>query len=94
VQADGEPILEEARSISNGLWHMVGLAHNAAETLESRVEYEDLDGLAEVVEVREVLERLQTLGHVRPFVPVQKPAVRSCGAPLTLQSLASSLAGL
>jgi hypothetical protein len=63
---------------------MVGLAHNAAETLESRVEYEDLDGLAEVVEVRKVLERLQTLGHVRPFLSVQKPAVRSGGAPRAL----------
>jgi hypothetical protein len=61
VEADRELILEDARSISDGLWRMVRLAHNAAEMLDARIDGEGLDGLAEAVEVREALERLQTL---------------------------------
>ena len=37
------------------------LAQDAAESLDVRIEDEDLDGQAEVVEVREALERLQAL---------------------------------
>jgi hypothetical protein len=40
---------------------MAQLAQNAAESLDSRIEEENLDGLAEAVEVREALERLQAL---------------------------------
>jgi hypothetical protein len=55
VQPDPE-LLEDARSIREALWRMTRLAHNAAETLDARIEDADLDGLAEVVEVREALE--------------------------------------
>jgi hypothetical protein len=43
---------------------MAQLAQDAAETLDNRIEDEDLDGLdglAEAVEVREALERVQAL---------------------------------
>jgi hypothetical protein len=56
-----ELMLEDARSISQGLWRMAQLAQDAAESLDARIEVEDLDGLVEAVEVREVLERLQVL---------------------------------
>jgi hypothetical protein len=56
-----ELLLEDARSISEGLWRMPRLAHDAAETLDERVEDEELDGLAEAVEMREALERMQSL---------------------------------
>jgi hypothetical protein len=59
VQPDPELMLEGARSIREGLWRMAHLAQDAAEMLDSRIEDEDLDGLAEAVEVREALERLQ-----------------------------------
>jgi hypothetical protein len=61
VQPDRELMLEDARSIREGLWRMAQLVQDAAEALDSRIEYEDLDGLAEAVEVREALERLQAL---------------------------------
>jgi hypothetical protein len=54
-------MLEEARSIQEGLWRMAQLAQDAAETLDTRIEDEDLNGMAEIVEVREALERLQDL---------------------------------
>jgi hypothetical protein len=40
---------------------MAQLAQDAAEALDGRIEVEDLDGMEEAVEVREVLERVQTL---------------------------------
>jgi hypothetical protein len=40
---------------------MAQLAQDAAETLDTRIEDEDLNGMAETVEVREALERLQDL---------------------------------
>jgi hypothetical protein len=40
---------------------MAQLAQDAAETLDEKIEDENLDGLAEAVEVRETLERMQTL---------------------------------
>ena len=56
-----ELLLEDARSISGGLWRMIWLAQEAAEALDSRIENEHLDGLVEAVEVRKTLERMQTL---------------------------------
>ena len=53
-----ELLLEDARSISGGLWRMIWLAQEAAEALDSRIENEDLDGLVEAVEVRKALERM------------------------------------
>jgi hypothetical protein len=53
--------LEDARSIREGLWHIAQLVQDAAEALDSRIEEEDLDGRTEAVEVRETLERLQTI---------------------------------
>ena|SRR5829696_299702 len=61
VEFERELILEDARSIREGLWRMAQLAQDAAESLDVRIEDEDLDGQAEVVEVREALERLQAL---------------------------------
>jgi valyl-tRNA synthetase len=61
MEADGELMLEDARSIREGLWRMARYVQDAAEALGSRIEDEDLDGLAEAVEVREALERLQAL---------------------------------
>jgi hypothetical protein len=40
---------------------MARLAQDAAEALDARIEGEDLDGLAEAIEVREALERVQNL---------------------------------
>ena len=61
MDSNPELRLEDARSISEGLWRMAQLAQDAAETLNSRIEDEDLEGLTEAVEVRETLERMQTL---------------------------------
>jgi hypothetical protein len=61
VEAERELILEDARSISDGLWRMAHFAQDAAESLDARIEDEDLTGMVEAVEVREVLERLQDL---------------------------------
>ena len=44
-----------------GLWRMARLAQEAAESLDARIEDENLTGMVEAVEVREVLERLQAL---------------------------------
>ena len=60
METDRELMLEGARSISQGLWRIAHLAQDAAESLDARIE-EDLDGLAEAVEVREALERLQAI---------------------------------
>ena len=64
MDSERELILEDARSILAGLWRMTGLAQETAEVLNRRIEDEDLDGLSETVEVREVLERLQILSVV------------------------------
>jgi hypothetical protein len=61
VEADRELILEDARSIQEGLWRIARYAQDAAESLGARIEDEDLGGMAEAVEVRETLERLQAL---------------------------------
>ena len=61
MEADRELILEDARSISDGLWRLARLAQDAAELLDARIEDEDLDGANESAELREVLEHLQTL---------------------------------
>ena len=61
MEAERELILEYARSIGQGLWRIAHQAQDAAESLDARVETEDLDGLVEAVEVREALERLQTI---------------------------------
>ncbi len=61
MEPDSELRLEDVRSIREGLRRMARIAKNAAEALDSRIEDEDLDGLAEAVEVREALERVQSL---------------------------------
>ncbi len=61
MESDRDLMLEDARSISEVLWRMAQLAQDAAETLDTRIEDEDLDGRAEAVEVREALERLQAI---------------------------------
>ncbi len=61
MESDCELILEDARPISEGLWRMAQLAQDAAETLDARIEDENLDGGTEAVDVREALERVQAL---------------------------------
>ena len=61
MEADRKLILEDACSIREGLWRMARLAQDAAELLDAKIEDEDLDGKTEVEELREALERLQTL---------------------------------
>lgn len=61
LEADRELMLEDARSICEGLWRMARYAQEAAESLNLRMEQETLDGRAEAVEVREALEQLHTL---------------------------------
>ena len=60
VDSDRELMLEDARSTSQGLWRMVRLAQDAAESLDGRIE-EDQNGIEEPVEVRAALARLQAL---------------------------------
>ena len=59
--SSSELMLEDARKIQEGLWRMAQLVQDAAETLDTRIEDEDLNGMAETVEAREALERLQDL---------------------------------
>ncbi len=62
MQPDRELRVEDARSISEGLWRMARLAQDAAESLNQRIELsEDLDGHTEAMEVREALEHMQAL---------------------------------
>jgi hypothetical protein len=61
VEPHRELILEDARSIRERLWRMARLAQDAAESLDARIEEENLNGLTEAVEIRETLERLQGL---------------------------------
>ena len=61
MESNPELRLEDARSISEGLWRMARYVQDAVETLDARIEEENLDGLGEAVEVREALERMQTL---------------------------------
>ncbi len=61
VELDRELILEDARSIQEGLWRIARYAQEAAGSLGVRSEDEDLNGMTEAVEVRETLERLQAL---------------------------------
>jgi hypothetical protein len=61
VESDRELILEDARLIREALWRMARLAQEAAETLDARIEDEDLDGRTESMEVREALEQVQVI---------------------------------
>jgi hypothetical protein len=61
LDSERELMLEDARSVLDGLWSMARLAQETAESLDGRIEEEDLNGMVEAVEVREVLERVQTL---------------------------------
>ena len=45
-------------SINRLPFRIVQLAQDGAESLDERIEDEDLDGMAEAIEVREALERL------------------------------------
>ncbi len=59
MEDERELILEDACSISDGLWRMARYAQDVAESLDAKIDGEDLDGQAEAVEVREALEWLQ-----------------------------------
>lgn len=61
MESNPELRVEDARSISEGLWRITRLAQDAAEMLDSRIGDEDLDGLTEAVEVWDALERLQAI---------------------------------
>ena len=53
VDSDRDLMLEDARSISQGLWRISQLAQEAAEALDGRIEDEDLTGMAKALEARE-----------------------------------------
>jgi hypothetical protein len=53
VDSDRELMLEDASSISERLWSMAQLAQEAVESLDGRIEEEDLTGMVEAVEARE-----------------------------------------
>jgi hypothetical protein len=61
VEADRDFMLKDARFLQEGMWRMVQLAQEAAEALDSRIEDEDLDGQTEATDLRETLERVQSL---------------------------------
>jgi hypothetical protein len=61
VEPDRELILEDARSIREGLWLIARYAQEAAELMDERIDAEELDGSTEVGEVREILERVRAL---------------------------------
>jgi hypothetical protein len=61
VQRTREEGAEDYRSIQEELWRMPQLAQGAAEAQNARVEEENLDGQVEAEELREVLERVQSL---------------------------------
>ena len=50
MQPNPELMLDDARSIRQGLWQIARLAQDAAETLDARIEDEVLDGKMEAVE--------------------------------------------
>ena len=53
VQPDSE-LLQDARSLREGLWQMAQDANEALELLDSRIDAEDLDGESEAGELRSV----------------------------------------
>ena len=61
MESNPELRLEDARSISEGLWRMVRYVQDGGELMDARIEDEDLDGRTEAIEVREALERLQAI---------------------------------
>jgi hypothetical protein len=67
MESGRELVLEGSHSIREALWRMAEiLAQDAAETLDTRIEVEILNGKTETVEVREALvERLQALSLER-----------------------------
>jgi hypothetical protein len=79
VETDRELILEDDRSIQEGLWRMAQLAQDAAEALNARGEV-NLDGQVEAEELREALERVQSLSlevlescmHISKGTPARK----------------------
>jgi hypothetical protein len=66
VEADRELFLEDASSLRDAMRRIVRYASDATEALDARIETEDLDGTTEAVELREVLERVQSLS-LEPF---------------------------
>jgi hypothetical protein len=55
VKGDLELLLENAGCIREARWRMARYAQGAAETLDATIEDEDLNGMAETMEVREAL---------------------------------------
>src|SRR5687767_3105920 len=56
-----ELMMEDARSIREGLWLIARYAQEAAELMDERIDAEELDGSTEVGEVQEILERVRAL---------------------------------
>jgi hypothetical protein len=61
MESDHELMLEDARSIREGLWRMARYAQDAAELADYRIDAEALDGATEAAELRETLEQVQNL---------------------------------
>jgi hypothetical protein len=81
VDSERDLMLEDARSIREGMWRISQLAQDATEALDGRIEDEDLNGMAEAIKVREALERLQALSievseeidaYTRPGIPANE----------------------
>ena len=60
MQSDPE-LLQDARSLREGLWRIAQDAQEALELMDRRIEAEDLDGESEAGELRRALERMQSL---------------------------------
>ena len=61
MESNPQLMLEDARSIREGLLRMSQIVQDAAEYLDARMESEDLDGQREAEEVREALEQVQEI---------------------------------
>ena len=61
VDSERELMLEDARSIREGMCRMAQLAQDATDSLDVQIEDEDLTGMGEAIQVREALERLRAL---------------------------------
>ena len=61
MEPEAALILEDATSIRDAMRRLERYASDATEALESRIQDEDLDGATEAEELREALERVQSL---------------------------------
>ena len=68
VDSEHELILENARSISEGLGRMARLAQEAADSLDARIEDEDLDGSLRSLQLKLIKTGAKLVHHARQLV--------------------------